>query len=200
MAKAGRGADQYMLRFPPGLRDRVKAYAELQGRSMNEEIIRILENEFPEPVGIESRVSYILDLLRILKAGAEKTPLSQLSGELLDTVRAIADGTIQGVDEDSRERIRLRLDRWEEEFADDEAELSTHGLDQVEIEALSTGRSTAKYPLDPEWRSMVRRLERGDAMSDEQFEVYREGYEAGLKARYERISAVDLDDEKDVEP
>jgi hypothetical protein len=39
MAKAGRGDDQYMVRFPSGLRDQIKAAADKNGRSMNSEII-----------------------------------------------------------------------------------------------------------------------------------------------------------------
>lgn len=46
MAKAGRGDDQYMLRFPPGLRDRVKDAAAEHGRSMNSEIVARLEETF----------------------------------------------------------------------------------------------------------------------------------------------------------
>ncbi|MBO0905569.1 Arc family DNA-binding protein [Jiella sonneratiae] len=198
MAKAGRGADQYMLRFPPGLRDRVKAYAELQGRSMNDEIIRILENEFPEPEGIEERVSRLLGLIAVLKAGEENPPVNRLFNELVDTLRSISDGTLGGVDEATRDRLHRRLELWEEEFAEDESEQDTARLDQVEIDALSRGRSTAKYPLDPDWRAMARRLQRGGGMSDEEFEIYKEGYEAGLRARHEALSREDLDDEADV--
>ncbi len=46
MAKAGRGDDQYMVRFPPGLRNRIKEEAEKSGRSMNSEIIARLEASF----------------------------------------------------------------------------------------------------------------------------------------------------------
>ncbi|WAP69294.1 Arc family DNA-binding protein [Jiella pelagia] len=73
--------DQYQLRFPPGLRDRIKAYAELQGRSMNAEIVRILENEFPEPEGIEERVSRLLGLVAILKSGDRNPPINRLFNE-----------------------------------------------------------------------------------------------------------------------
>lgn len=38
--------DQYQLRFPPGLRDRLKAAATVRGRSMNEEIVHRLESSF----------------------------------------------------------------------------------------------------------------------------------------------------------
>ncbi len=42
----GRGADQVSLRLPPGLRDRVKAAADQNGRSMNAEIIELLEDAY----------------------------------------------------------------------------------------------------------------------------------------------------------
>src|SRR5690606_36348613 len=38
--------DQYQLRFPPGMRDRLKAAADRRGRSMNAEIIDRLERSF----------------------------------------------------------------------------------------------------------------------------------------------------------
>ena len=43
-------AEGFMLRMPDGLRDRVKAYAEKNGRSMNTEIVRALEESFPAKV------------------------------------------------------------------------------------------------------------------------------------------------------
>ena len=48
MAKASRGDDQYMLRFPEGLRDRIKTAADLNGRSMNSEIVARLEKSFED--------------------------------------------------------------------------------------------------------------------------------------------------------
>jgi plasmid stability protein len=39
--------DQYMVRFPEGLRDRIKEEAAKSGRSMNAEIILRLEATFP---------------------------------------------------------------------------------------------------------------------------------------------------------
>lgn len=41
--------DQYMLRFPDGMRDRIKAAATENGRSMNAEIISTLEEAYPAP-------------------------------------------------------------------------------------------------------------------------------------------------------
>lgn len=43
MATVGRGAEQYTVRFPDGLRDRIKSAAEANNRSMNAEIVARLE-------------------------------------------------------------------------------------------------------------------------------------------------------------
>lgn len=44
--------DKLLLRFPEGLRDRIKATAEANKRSMNAEIIAALEQVFPDPNAI----------------------------------------------------------------------------------------------------------------------------------------------------
>ncbi|MGA0564149.1 Arc family DNA-binding protein [Ancylobacter sp. VNQ12] len=43
-------ADRFQVRLPDGLRARIKAHAEQQGRSMNTEIVRVLEEAFPAPL------------------------------------------------------------------------------------------------------------------------------------------------------
>lgn len=43
---------QYMLRMPEGLRDRIKSKAEENGRSMNAEIVQVLEREYPAPTDV----------------------------------------------------------------------------------------------------------------------------------------------------
>lgn len=42
--------DQYMLRLPDGMRERIKAAAEASNRSMNAEIVAALEEKYPAPV------------------------------------------------------------------------------------------------------------------------------------------------------
>jgi hypothetical protein len=41
--------DKFMLRLPPGMRDRIKAVADRNGRSMNAEIVSTLEETYPLP-------------------------------------------------------------------------------------------------------------------------------------------------------
>lgn len=52
--KTGRGSDQFMLRFPPDMRDRIKAAADESGRSMNAEIIQTLMKTYPEVPTVEN--------------------------------------------------------------------------------------------------------------------------------------------------
>ncbi|MGO7370583.1 Arc family DNA-binding protein [Rhizobium leguminosarum] len=44
--RPGRGSDQFPLRLPEGMRERVKAAADASGRSMNAEVIDRLERSF----------------------------------------------------------------------------------------------------------------------------------------------------------
>lgn len=41
--------DKFVLRLPDGMRDRIKAAASESGRSMNGEIVAVLEEKFPAP-------------------------------------------------------------------------------------------------------------------------------------------------------
>lgn len=45
----GRESDKFMLRLPDGMRDRIKAAADANNRSMNAEIVATLEEMYPEP-------------------------------------------------------------------------------------------------------------------------------------------------------
>ncbi len=51
--KPGRGSDQFPLRMPDGMRDRIKKSAERHGRSMNAEIVHALEMYFPPEPTLE---------------------------------------------------------------------------------------------------------------------------------------------------
>lgn len=61
--KPSRGSDQFALRMPDGMRERIKAVADANGRSMNAEIVSTLETVYP-PKAIDVRVlSEFLDSL-----------------------------------------------------------------------------------------------------------------------------------------
>jgi len=67
--------DKFIVRLPDGLRDRVKSAAKSNGRSMNSEIIAILEEKFPTPFADEVKdpgAKFLLDLAAEIRAGNHK--------------------------------------------------------------------------------------------------------------------------------
>lgn len=69
MAKAGRGSDQFVVRLPPGMRDKIAEVAERNGRSMNAEIVSILESS--------------------LKVESEYGPLDEVIGEIWNAIESL---------------------------------------------------------------------------------------------------------------
>jgi len=65
-----------MLRFPNGMRERIKRSADANGRTMNAEIVAVLLEHFPEPLdAFETLVQDVLEALsrsETLSAGREK--------------------------------------------------------------------------------------------------------------------------------
>lgn len=136
-------SDQFLLRLPPGLRDRIKAYAEYQGRSMNEEIVRILEREFPEPWIADARIEDLLDMLGVLqRSGATESGIAKLVSDLKETIEGIYSGRVAGLDKETRERIQSEYLDWQMREAENEMEIASMEYDEIESESLSrTGRS-----------------------------------------------------------
>lgn len=48
--KPGRGSDQFMVRLPDGMRERLRDAADANNRSMNAEIVARLEHSFEAPM------------------------------------------------------------------------------------------------------------------------------------------------------
>lgn len=45
--RPGQGAESFNIRLPQGMRERIKAAADINGRSMNAEIVTTLEERYP---------------------------------------------------------------------------------------------------------------------------------------------------------
>ncbi len=140
-------AERFQIRLPAGLRDRIKAYAERHGRSMNTEIVRVLENQFPEPWPIDRRIGELLELVHVLKGAASNESVDRLSSEIEETVRGIASGRVKGLDERKRDAVvrlweRLQDDKIKYAWADEPE------LDPEEEAAMSRSGTTEKI-VDP---------------------------------------------------
>lgn len=62
--------DQFQLRLPPGMRDRIRAAAEANNRSMNAEIVAALEDKFPDDFNLRN-VEHALMWLKAATYGEE---------------------------------------------------------------------------------------------------------------------------------
>jgi hypothetical protein len=150
MAKAGRGADQYMLRFPDGLRDRIKAYAERQGTSINSEIVRVLEREFPEQWSVDDRLEELAEMLQVLSAGTSDPRIEKFITKFEETVNGIVSGRVTGVDAETRESVK-ELWRSYKMRASEEAYEAEKGGDytEEELEARELTGNFEKYAVPP---------------------------------------------------
>jgi hypothetical protein len=67
--------DKFMLRLPDGMRDKIKASAELNNRSMNAEIVQVLQNRYPDPPDVEDMITRAALLSKLLVEKVESRDL-----------------------------------------------------------------------------------------------------------------------------
>ncbi|AZV79889.1 Arc family DNA-binding protein [Parasedimentitalea marina] len=82
--------DKYVLRFPDGMRDRIKAAAAENNRSMNAEIVATLEENYPSIPSLEELMKILEDLsgqLGKMEQGPEWAEASNNFIELIDAIR-----------------------------------------------------------------------------------------------------------------
>lgn len=141
-------AERFQIRLPPGLRDRIKAYAERHGRSMNTEIVRVLEREFPETWPLSVQITSLVSLSNALKETIGTEEVNKLGDKLLATVEGIASGRVKGVDDATRTEVASWLHEWKAEFDDAYRDDFEGNLDEEETQTWERVGSTAKF-VDP---------------------------------------------------
>lgn len=144
--------EQFQLRLPPGLRDRIKSYAERHDRSLNAEIIRVLEREFPEQWPLSDRITDLYDMMFILKAGKADARLDDFVSRFEETVEGIASGRVTDVDPEVQRRISNLWAAFKDRESEDlyEAEVSAQAeLDQEELDSLERNGTTEKFADPP---------------------------------------------------
>ncbi|MDP9572683.1 UNVERIFIED_ORG: FAD/FMN-containing dehydrogenase [Agrobacterium larrymoorei] len=107
--------DQFQLRLPPGMRDRIKAKAERAGMSMNDAIVWVLDREFPADVTLEEKLYELANMVSMLK-DSKDTPagVDYLIQEVEETVRNLG----SGVDPKFAAMVDERLQYWQEREMD----------------------------------------------------------------------------------
>lgn len=144
--------DKYVLRMPDGLRDRIKAYAERHGRSMNAEIIRVLEREFPEQWPVDDRLIELAKMLNVLSAGRGDPRLDGFIDRFKETVDGIVSGRVTGVDAETRESVRELWAAYKaeaDEAAHEAFKDSQMDYSEDELEAHELTGNYEKYAVPP---------------------------------------------------
>lgn len=90
--------DQFVVRLPPGLRDRIKASAERRGHSMNAVIVNILENRFPVFDPWMTILDAVTDIHALVAHGPDETAnftkenhaaLVRMKAELMEMLKTV---------------------------------------------------------------------------------------------------------------
>ena len=79
--------DKYVLRLPDGMRDRIKAAAEANNRSMNAEIVVTLEEKYP---AVDGKL-LMAKLEKLVRAVAHYQANKQPTGEVAKELEALAE-------------------------------------------------------------------------------------------------------------
>lgn len=175
--KIGRGADQFPLRLPPGMRDQIKRAAEESGRSMNSEILDVLREVFPQEPSLEELVDEIGHTITLLRDILESShsPATARNSKVLSVL-----GRLTSVNEDiwkaitaERRPLIVKLDQevmdgvsslkleWELNPSAPELNDSVvNGLIQMSLDRIARGEEDLKIWIgEGEARRMLR-LER----------------------------------------
>lgn len=147
MAESRSKPEQFQLRLPPGLRDRIKAYAERQRRSMNEEIVRVLEREYPDQWPLEERLEQISELFSVLSAGTADPRVDSYLQELRETIKGMISGRVVGVDPEVRNAIRHLWEHYEYLESERRTDEVSNEYDEEELRSLEVTGVPEKYTI-----------------------------------------------------
>ncbi|NMG39912.1 Arc family DNA-binding protein [Chelativorans sp. ZYF759] len=103
--------DQFMIRLPAGMRDRIKKAAERSGRSMNSEIVTALEAYYPPEPTLEDVLESVHSAISKAHA-ASNIPYRQV---LVDALDELSDRLASGLEPDQYvQRLPLKgMEDWE---------------------------------------------------------------------------------------
>lgn len=93
-APTNRESDKFIVRLPDGMRDRIKAAADANNRSMNAEIVATLRDAYPEP-DLDEATKEILEKFYALPKEAQEKFLNEYIRMFPE--QDIEDGMIPGV-------------------------------------------------------------------------------------------------------
>ena len=82
-ASKKRQSEKFIVRFPEGMRDRIRNIAETNNRSMNAEIIATLQEKYPPPViSAEFFVNYLREMTKTTNLEEQETRLTAVNNTM----------------------------------------------------------------------------------------------------------------------
>lgn len=132
--------EQFQLRLPPGMRERIKDKAERAGMSMNEAIVWCLEREFPAPMTLDDRLEELATLVSMLTDSKDTySGVVHLIAEIEETLDKL--GAKGGIPADSRfsSMVNERLQYWREMEMDNWRDRNESPFDDANWEPSASG-------------------------------------------------------------
>lgn len=93
-------AERFQVRLPLGMRDRIKAAAEANNRSMNAEIVATLEEKYPAPSPADAIRAAFTELLNTIRS---ESPNNEMLAKAIDHINS----TMDAVGKDTANAIAL---------------------------------------------------------------------------------------------
>ena len=90
-------AERFQVRMPAGLRDRIAEAAKQNGRSMNAEILAVLEQRFPAPQPHEELLKTIEDALTLANSSGNSAEFVAILNQFKQTLEALDEETITAI-------------------------------------------------------------------------------------------------------
>lgn len=110
-----RNQDQFLVRLPEGMRDRIKAKADRAGMSMNEAIVWCLEQYFPAPATLQDRIDELAKMVAALKDGNElEGQIDEIVDHIDSTLRKVDSGKITASEIFATKVSRL-IEEWDKD-------------------------------------------------------------------------------------
>jgi hypothetical protein len=123
--------------MPRELQERIRRYAERHQRSLDGEVMRVLEREFPAPLSLERRVEDLIGLIEVMRGqGSPEAVIDRLNDELYELVKGIAVGQVKGLADDYRGHVRDKLQGWEREQMGNQQDRYMEEMDQEELDSM----------------------------------------------------------------
>lgn len=73
---------------------------------MNTEIVRVLEEAFPEPWPVEARIGQLMELMAAMNSGASNEAVARFVDAVDETLAAMAEGRVEGLTDEQRQYIK----------------------------------------------------------------------------------------------